>query len=106
MYFAKNFTESLNEVQESGRSADDGSAENSRIQIRMDQSDLQLTFFMQAEFYKIYKNFAENMMKECKFPVKLANVPVSFQEPIYGSFSTDFKHSMAPPMIMVRLHRL
>lgn len=103
MYFAKNFTESLNAVQSDGRFSDDGSAENSKIQIRMDQSDLQLTFFMQARFYQTYKKFSENMMQDCGLPIKLGNIPVTFEEPIYGNFDADFKHSMAPPMIMVMM---
>jgi hypothetical protein len=97
MYFARNFTESLDSVQASGRFADDGSAENSRIAIRMDQSDLQLTFFLQARFYMTYKKFSQSMMADCNLPIKLGDIPVSFEEPIYGSFTTDFKHSMAPP---------
>lgn len=103
MYFARNFSESLNAVQESGRFADDGSAQNSRIEIRMDQSDLQLTFFLQARFYQTYKRFTENMMADCQLPIKLGSIPVSFEQPIYGNFDADFKHSMAPPMIMVMM---
>lgn len=103
MYFARNFTESLDMVQTNGRFSDDGSADNSRIQIYMDQSDLQLTFFLQSKFYQIYKNFTQHMMSECNLPIKLGNVPVNFETPIYGSYDTDFKHSMAPPMIMVMM---
>jgi hypothetical protein len=99
MHFEKNFTESLDTVQREGREADDGSADNSRIQIYMDQSDLQLTFFLQSKFYQIFKNFTQHMMADCNLPTKLGNVPVNFEEPIYGSYETDFKHSMAPPMV-------
>lgn len=99
MYFAKNFTEALDTVQRDGRDADDGSADNSRIDIYMDHSDLQLTFFLQSKFYQIYKNFTQHLMMDCNLPIKLGNVPVSFEKPIYGSYDTDFKHSMAPPMV-------
>lgn len=99
MYFAQNFTESLDTVQQFGRYSDDGSADNSKIQLFMDQSDLQLTFFLQAKFYQTYKQFTQNMMADCKLPVKLGNVPVNFETPIYGSYDTDFKNSMAPPMV-------
>lgn len=103
MYFASNFTEALDTVQREGRTADDGSAENSKIQIFMDHSDLQLTFFLQSKFYQIFKNFTQHMMADCNLPIKLGNVPVNFEQPIYGSYDTDFKHSMAPPMIMVMM---
>ena len=71
MYFAKNFTESLNTVQTQGRFTDDGSASNSKIEIRMDQSDLQLTFFLQARFYQLYKRFTEHLMADCHLPLKV-----------------------------------
>lgn len=101
IYFASNFTESLDLVQQDGRFSDDGSADNSKIQIRMDQSDLQLTFFLQAKFYQTYKKFSQNMMSDCELPINLGNVPVTFEDPIYGNYEADFKHSMAPAMIMV-----
>lgn len=71
MYFARNFTDSLNAVQTQGRSTDDGSAANSRIEIRMDQSDLQLTFFLQAKFYQLYARFMQNLMSDCNLPLKV-----------------------------------
>lgn len=102
MHFARNFTEALDAVQREGRFSDDGSADNSRIQIFMDQSDLQLTFFLQSKFYQIYKNFTQHMMADCNLPIKLGNVPVNFETPIYGSYDTDFKNSMAPPMVSLK----
>ncbi|KAL7040383.1 hypothetical protein ACKWTF_000370 [Chironomus riparius] len=102
LYFAKNFTESLDTVQRVGRDADDGSADNSRIDIYMDHSDLQLTFFLQSKFYQMYKNFTQHMMSDCNLPKKLGNIPVNFEQPIYGSYDTDFKHSMAPPMVNIK----
>lgn len=103
IHFAPNFTESLNTLQTLGREADSGSVDNSRINFRMDQSDLQLTFYMQLTFYQIYKDFVQNMMGDCNLPIKLGTIPVSFEQPIYGDFKNDFKQSMAPPMIMVMM---
>lgn len=93
---AKNFTEAADVVQTTGRFSDDGSAEASRINFYLDQSDIQITLFLQARLYQIYKHFSENLMGDCQLPAKLGNVPVEFEKPIYGSFTTDFKHSMAP----------
>lgn len=103
IHFAKNFTESLNTVQTEGRATDDASVANSRIDVRMDQSDLQLTFFLQARFYQLYKQFSQNFMADCGLPLKLGTIPISFEPPIYGNFDNDFKQSMAPPMIMVMM---
>jgi ABC-type Na+ efflux pump permease subunit len=100
---AQNFTEAADVVQTTGRFSDDGSAEASRINFYLDQSDIQITLFLQARLYQIYKNFSQNLMSDCKLPIKLGNVPVEFEKPIYGSYTTDFKHSMAPPMIMVMM---
>lgn len=100
---AKNFTQAIDMVQTNGRFSDDGSAEASRINFYLDQSDIQITLFLQARIYQIYKHFSENLMSDCDLPMKLGDVPVEFEKPIYGSFTADFKHSMAPPMIMVMM---
>lgn len=103
LMMAKNFTKSVEVIQDNGRASDDGSAEASRINFYMDQSDIQITLFLQARIYQIYKRFSRNLLSDCQLPEKIGDIPMEFEAPIYGSFTTDFKHSMAPPMIMVMM---
>lgn len=37
---------------------------------------------------------------DCDLPVSLANLPVQFQEPVYGSFDIEFQQYVAPGVVM------
>jgi hypothetical protein len=100
IYFAKNFTESLTKIRDDGRNADSGSFKSSEIQIYMDKSDQQLTFFLEKKLIKTYTEFTEQLMADCQFPIKLGNVPIDFMTPIYGSFDGVFTDYMAPGVVM------
>lgn len=100
IYFARNFTESLTNIRDDGRSAAEGSFLNSEIQIFMDKSDQQLTFFLEKKLRETYREFAENLMADCEFPIKLGNIPIDFMEPIYGSFDGVYTDYMAPGVVM------
>ena len=100
IYFAKNFTESLTSIRDEGRNAEKGSFLNSEIQIYMDKSDQQLTFFLEKKLRQTYLEFAQNLMSDCEFPIKLGNVPIDFMTPIYGSFDGVYTDYMAPGVVM------
>lgn len=89
--FKKNFTESLIKLH------DDGVIhENSQIQIFMDQTNLQLTLFLQKKLFDAYTKFSEDLSVACKLPKKLRNAAINFQEPIYGRLNADHRMTMAP----------
>lgn len=70
------------------------------IDIHMDQTDLQLTSFLQFRLYKAYEIFNKKLLGRCGLNENLENIPMKFEKPIYGSFMSDFKNSMAPATIM------
>lgn len=100
IYFARNFTESLTEIRDEGRNAVEGSFLNSEIQIYMDKSDQQLTFFLEKKLRQTYLEFAQNLMGDCEFPIKLGNIPMDFMTPIYGSYDGVYTDYMAPGIVM------
>lgn len=100
IHFAKNFTESIMNLRDEGRNADEGSFASSEIKIYMDKSDQQLTFFLEKKLRQTYLEFAEQMMGDCGFPIKLGNVPIDFETPIYGSFDGEYTDYMAPGVVM------
>lgn len=101
--FDANFTESLEEVRNNPDDATDQARENSLIKIYMDQTDLQLTYFLQRRLYDVYKNYSQNVLSDCNLPKKLDNIPINFEKPIYGNYNSDFKHSMVPPFTMIMI---
>jgi hypothetical protein len=100
IYFAENFTQSMAELRDEGRYASEGSFQNAEIQIFMDKSDQQLTFFLEKRLSETYKEFTEKLMADCKFPIKLGNIPIGFEKPIYGSYDGVYTDYIAPGIVM------
>lgn len=103
IYFAPNYTESFSRVRARESELDDGTFDSSRIQINLDRSNQQITYFLELKIYQTFKEYSEHLMADCNLPIKIGNVPISLENPIYGSFDEDFKYSMAPGMIMIML---
>jgi hypothetical protein len=70
------------------------------IDIHLDQTDLQITSFLMYRLYKAYESFNKKLLKRAGLNENLESVPMKFEEPIYGSFMSDFKNSMAPAAIL------
>lgn len=73
---------------------------NDTISITMDQTNHQLTVFMQKNLYDAYKNFTEKISTSCGLSPKLHTFPMNFLEPIYGSYNDNSRNSMARPFII------
>ncbi|KAG5674743.1 hypothetical protein PVAND_004694 [Polypedilum vanderplanki] len=100
IYFAKNFTQSMADIRDEGRFANEGSFFNAEIQIFMDKSDQQLTFFLEKKLRQTYQEFAQSLMADCNYPVKLGNIPIDFEQPIYGSYDGVYTDYIAPGVVM------
>lgn len=100
IYFAANFTESLVDVQDQGRNANGGSLITRDIEIRLDNSNQQISYFLERKLREIYRDFAQNLMIDCKLPIKLGNIPINFETPVYSTFDADFKQYAAPGVVM------
>lgn len=47
-----------------------------------------------------YRDFAKSMLRECDYNEKLADVPIQFSDPIYGSNDPSFTDFVAPGVIL------
>jgi hypothetical protein len=100
IYFAKNFTESMSAIRDDGRFAEEATFFSAEIQVYMDKSDQQLTFFLEKKLRQTYQEFTEKLMGDCNYPVKLGNIPINFEMPIYGSFDGIYTDYIAPGVVM------
>lgn len=100
IHFTKNFTESMAQISMEGRDANDGSFENSEIQIRLDMSDQTIGYFMERRLLETYLNFAKSLMSDCHYPENLAQIPIKFEEPIFGHKDEEYTTFVAPGVIM------
>lgn len=99
VHFKANFTESLS------KNLQDDSNKN-QINIYLDETNLQLKLFIVQNILETFKNYTENLMKDCELPKKLKNIPVEFMQPIYGKLKPNFTQSMAPSMMVIIIYFL
>ncbi|XP_053661277.1 ABC transporter G family member 20 [Anopheles marshallii] len=103
IHFSENFTESLQDVRDNVRDADYGSFHTSEIKVYLDKSDQQITFFIEKKLLQTYREFAESLMSDCRLPKQLANIPITFETPVYGTFDEEFTDFMAPGVVMTMI---
>ena len=61
----------------------------------------QVAFSISKAITDGYINFMTNLLSDCNLPTDLADLPVKFNEPIYGSPSPSFTEFMAPGIIII-----
>ena len=47
-----------------------------------------------------YQQFAQDLLSVCDIPAELATLPITFEEPVYGSNEPTFTEFMAPGVIL------
>ncbi|XP_055688091.1 ABC transporter G family member 23 [Lutzomyia longipalpis] len=100
IHFARNFTESITEIRDEGRHADNSTFYTGEISIYMDMTDQQISYFLERKLRSTYQKFSESLMTDCELPVALGNIPIHFYEPIFGYAEGEFKEFIAPGIIM------
>lgn len=100
VHFARNFTASLVDIRDEGRRAKQGSFDGREVKIRLDNSNQQISYFLERRLREVYRDFAEDMMTDCEYPAKLSNIPVRFETPVFGSFDVEYKQYAAPGVVM------
>lgn len=74
-------------------------SENGIIQVFLDQTDLQITSFIQQKLYNSYQNFTESLMVGCDKSKKSGNIPIVF-EAAFGTLDFDFKITLVSGFIL------
>ena len=95
--FASNFSQSLPLFNDDG--VENDFSDNGIIQIYLDQTDLQITSFMQQKLYESYKKFTENLMVDCKKSKKAGSSPIDF-EAAFGKLGFHSKTSMVSGILL------
>ena len=61
----------------------------------------QVAFTMTKAITEGYSNFMTELLTDCSLPKDMADLPIQFNEPIYGSQSPNFTEFMAPGIIVI-----
>lgn len=63
-------------------------------------SDQQVAYFMQRKLREKFSAFMRSVVKDCNASAALVELPVQFQEPIFGSTDIEFQQYCAPGVVM------
>ncbi|CAG9569139.1 unnamed protein product [Danaus chrysippus] len=73
---------------------------DSTISVWLDMTDHQISHFIKMQLHKAYEQFARRTMAACGKNEDLVQIPVRFEEPIYGSMNTEVVAYMAPGVMV------
>jgi ABC-2 family transporter protein len=99
--FKSNFSKSQQYFLSKEVEIDENILDDREIKIYLDETNSQFSVFLKRNFYDIFKNYSVELMKECKYPLKLESTGINFMNPI--SFGDGIKKSIAPTFIIVLL---
>ncbi|KAH8282766.1 hypothetical protein KR054_009621 [Drosophila jambulina] len=100
LHFAQNFSDSISSVLEDGIHATDGAVDYAELSIHIDMTDQQVAYFMQRKLRDKFSNFMRSVVRDCNVSSAIVDLPVQFQEPIFGSTDIEFQQYCAPGVVM------
>ncbi|XP_017154026.1 ABC transporter G family member 20 [Drosophila miranda] len=100
IHFFHNFSESISSVLEDGRHASDGAVDHAELSVHIDMTDQQVAYFIQRKLRDKFASFMSSVVKDCNASAALVQLPVQFQEPIYGTADIEFQQYCAPGVVM------
>ncbi|KYN03410.1 ABC transporter G family member 23 [Cyphomyrmex costatus] len=101
MYFSQNFSESLQIRMEDATMAKDSDLLASQIQVFLDMGDMQIGLHLQKKLFYRFLEIYEDIMRDCKYSPKLADPPIRFKKPVYGSIDLNYADFLAPSYMLI-----
>ncbi|KAL6445681.1 hypothetical protein ACFW04_000879 [Cataglyphis niger] len=100
LYFTENFTDALVARMALGKDSDDETLDQSEIRVWLDMSNQQIGLMLARDLQYSYRDFAKDLLSSCGQNAKLADIPIQFKDPIYGSNDPSFTDFVAPGVIL------
>ncbi|XP_034254598.1 ABC transporter G family member 20 isoform X1 [Thrips palmi] len=100
LYFTENFTDALVARMALGQSSDNETLDQSEIRVWLDMSNQQIGLMLNRDLQFSYRDFAQDLLSQCNNNPKLADIPIQFKDPIYGSNNPSFTDFVAPGVIL------
>ncbi|XP_054273390.1 ABC transporter G family member 23 isoform X3 [Macrosteles quadrilineatus] len=100
IYFTENFTDALVARMALGKEADNETLDQSELRVWLDMSNQQIGLMLSRDLQVAYRDFAQELLSDCGNNPKLADIPIQFREPIYGSNDPSFTDFVAPGVIL------
>ncbi|CAD7092081.1 unnamed protein product [Hermetia illucens] len=100
LVFASNYSESLVERTEAGRSAENATIDASEVEVRLDMSNQQISTMLYRDIQLTYFEFIENILDDCDIDPKAGRIPINWHKPVYGDRIPNFTDFAAPGVIL------
>ncbi|XP_043467257.1 ABC transporter G family member 23 isoform X1 [Leptopilina heterotoma] len=100
LYFTENFTDALVARMALGKDSDAETLDQSEIRVWLDMSNQQIGLMLARNLQYSYRDFAKDLLSTCQQNPKLADVPIQFKDPIYGTNEPSFTDFVAPGVIL------
>ncbi|XP_012281429.1 ABC transporter G family member 20 isoform X2 [Orussus abietinus] len=100
MYFGKNFSKSLHHRQDNFKEASVEEVVAGEIQVWLDMGNRQIGLHVQKKLYERFFEIYEEIIVQCNIAVKFADLPIRFEEPIFGDSDQKYSTFMAPGFLL------
>ncbi|CAG9569104.1 unnamed protein product [Danaus chrysippus] len=100
LLFNENYTDSLVARLALGDTADNDTIISSEIQVWLDMSNQQIGLMLNRDIQFSYRDFAKELLQTCNYNPKVGDIPIDFQDPIYGDNNPSFTDFVAPGVIL------
>lgn len=100
LYFPKLFSKALEEKLSKGRLIPRKYINDTQIEVWLDMSNRQIGTTIKYKLIDIIINFQKSVFKDCNLLAKLGNLPITFEESVYGHSSETFRVFMTPGVLL------
>ncbi|CAH0721324.1 unnamed protein product, partial [Brenthis ino] len=100
VYFNENYTDSLVARLALADTADNETISSSEVQVWLDMSNQQIGLMLNRDIQFSYRDFAKDLLSTCNYNPKVGDIPIDFQDPIYGDSNPSFTDFVAPGVIL------
>ncbi|XP_034254913.1 ABC transporter G family member 20-like [Thrips palmi] len=99
LHFRHNFTESLYQRIDEGKSAPSAVVDSSIVDVTMDMTDAMISQLLTKKFLDLMQIFIKDLFSDCGFPREAGSLPVDFAQPVYGTNEPEFIDFASPGMV-------
>ncbi|XP_072934159.1 ABC transporter G family member 20-like [Epargyreus clarus] len=99
IHFPRNFSDAF-AIRVSESHVDDDVIDDSTVSVWLDMTDHQISNFVKMQLHKTYQSFTKRVMRACDKNEELVQIPVKFEDPVYGSMDTQVVAYMAPGVMI------
>lgn len=98
--FPANFSKQLFERQLASLNPENDTIAGSSISLKIDYSSQTVAALLQRILLETFHTFSGQILKECGFDERAADLPLTFEDPVFGQKDTNYREYLAPSMLL------